>query len=173
MTSCVGESARTNEKVSFRSAPGPILLGVGLLALFAFTSVGFAVQGVQDLRSARRSAEWPSTRGVVISASIKPSSVPLSVGTAAIRYRYSVGDRTYESTRVAFSRVAGTLDLVRKYRTGSEVAVHYDAEQPAVAVLEPGGSLLSLSAAFYVAIASLLATLGGLGWIVPKISWTQ
>ncbi|MEE9281956.1 MAG: DUF3592 domain-containing protein [Myxococcota bacterium] len=169
----MGESARTNEKVSFRSAPGPILLGVGLLALFALTSAGFAVQGVQDLRDARRSAGWPSTRGVVISASIKPSSVPLSIGTAAIRYRYSVGDRTYESTRVAFSRVDGTLDLVRRYRTGSEVAVHYDAERPAVAVLESGGSLLSLSAEFYVAIASLLATLGGLGWIVPKISWTQ
>lgn len=161
-------------KVSFRSAPIPILLGVGALVLCALTSLGFAALGAADLRVARKSEGWSETRGTVIAATVHETRVPFSEGSMSVVYRYSVGPKTYDSSRVAFGRGSRvSLELVSTYRIGSEVAVHYDSARPGVAVLEPGGSLLHMGAAFYVSIVSLLATVGGLCWIIPRISWTE
>jgi hypothetical protein len=169
-----GGPGTVSAKVSFQSAPIPILLGVGVLALFAFTSLGFAAFGVADLRVARKSEGWSEARGTVIAATVHETRVPFSEGSVSVVYRYSVGPKTYDSSRVAFGRGSrASLELVSKYRIGSEVAVHYDSSRPEVAVLEPGGSLLRMGAAFYVSIVSLLVTVGGLCWIIPRISWTE
>ncbi len=172
MTTCVGDSARSREKVSFQSAPVPILLGVGGLVCCVLTSSVVAWFGVKDLVFSRGASSWPSTRGVVMSATVR-SAGPFS-SDASVLYRYSVGPTTYESTRVAFGPGSGSaVELVRKYSTGSEVSVHYDSEQPGLAVLERGGSVLRMGAAFYVSILSLFATLVGLGWIIPRVSWRE
>ena len=167
----MGDSARPREKVSFQSAPIPIVLGVGALVCCLLTSTVVAWLGVQDLLASRSTSSWPSTRGVVISATVHSTGFS---NAASLRYRYSVGPTTYESSRVAFAPRSGSaVELVRKYSTGTEVSVHYDSEWPGRAVLEPGGSVLQMGAAFYVSIVSLLATLGGLGWIIPRVSWRE
>ncbi len=170
----LGGPGTVSAKVSFQSAPIPILLGVGALALCALTSLGFAALDAADLRVARKSEGWPQTRGTVIAATVHETRVPFNEGSISVVYRYSVGPKTYDSSRVAFGRGSrASLELVSTYRIGSEVAVHYDSARPSVAVLEPGGSLLRMGAAFYVSIVSLLATVGGLCWIIPRISWTE
>ncbi len=172
MISCVGDSARTRDKVSFQSAPIPIVLGIGVLVCCVLTSSVVAWLGVQDLLVSRSTSTWPSTRGVVISATVH-STGPFS-SAARVRYRYSVGPTTYESSRLAFAPQSGSaVELVRKYSTGTEVSVYYDSERPGRAVIEPGGSVLRMGAAFYISILSLLAMLGGLGWIIPRVSWRE
>ena len=172
MISCVGDSARTRDKVSFQSAPIPIVLGIGVLVCCVLTSSVVAWLGVQDLLVSRSTSTWPSTRGVVISATVH-STGPFS-SVASVRYRYSVGPTTHESSRLAFAPQSGSaVELVRKYSTGTEVSVYYDSERPGRAVIEPGGSVLRMGAAFYISILSLLAMLGGLGWIIPRVSWRE
>ena len=174
MISDVWKSNATRSKVSFQSAPIPILLGIGVLSLCTLSSAGFAALGVRDLLTARESEGWPATRGIVVSSRLRETSVPFSDGSPNIRYRYQVGSKTYEAVRVAIGRAsASSLELVNKYRTGSEVGVHYRAQHPGQAVLEPGGSMLGMRAAFYVSIVSLLATAAGVIWIIPRISWKE
>ena len=158
--------------MSFQSAPIPILLGVGALICCVFTSSVVAWLGVQDLLISRSTSAWPATRGVVTSATVHSTGSFSS--QASVRYRYSVGPRSYEASRVAFGPGSGSaVELMRKYSTGTEVSVHYDSDQPGRAVLEPGGSVLRMGVAFYVSIVSILATLGGLGWIIPRVSWRE
>ncbi len=148
------------------------MLGVGALVCCVLTSTVVAWRGVQDLLVSRSTSSWPSTRGVVISATVHSTGSFSSA--ASLRYRYSVGPTIYESSRVAFAPTSGSaVELVRKYSTGTEVSVHYDSERPRRAVLEPGGSVLRMGAAFYVSILSLLGTLGGLGLIIPRVSWRE
>ena len=166
----MGDSARAKEKVSFESAPILILLGVGALVCCVLTSSVVVWLGVQELRLNRSTSSWPATRGVVTSATVH-STGSLS-SNASVHYRYSVGPRTYESNRVTFGPGSGSaVELVRKYSTGTEVSVHYDSELPGRAVLEPGGSVLRMGASVYVSILSLLTALGGLCWIIPRVSW--
>jgi hypothetical protein len=174
MISDVWKSNATRSKVSFQSAPIPILLGIGVLSLCTLSSAGFAALGVRDLLTARESEGWPATRGIVVASGLRETSVPFSAGSPSIRYRYQVGPKTYEAVRIAFGRAsAPSLELVNKYRTGSEVGVHYHKQHPGRAVLEPGGSILGMGAAFYVSIVSLLATAAGVIWIIPRISWRE
>lgn len=157
---------RARPTVSFESAPVPIVCALGLLGLCVLTGAIVTALGFQDLRVARASAAWPSTRGIVMSAA--PAASPASPGRG-LRYRYNVDGRSYESGRVAFG--PEPAELVRSYRTGGEVIVHYDSGRPDIAVLQPGGSLLRMDPSFYVALVSLLGGAGGLGWLLPRIAW--
>jgi hypothetical protein len=62
-----------------------------------------------------------------------------------IAYEYRVGGQIYRSNRVwAGEAVFGTSDeahrVVERYRPRQAVTVYYDPDDPATAVLEPGGN---------------------------------
>ena len=82
---------------------------------------------------------------------------------AEIGYRYNVGEREFVGSRARFgdriylSWSKPALRLVRKYRVGTEVDVHFNPNDPSEAVLEPGLSGLVLAG---LAFGSVFVAMG-------------
>ena len=121
----------------------------------------FALKSFSFLREARVCARWPTAPGWVVRAQVKRAAADDEVRFSDLHvlYTYRVNNREYRGTRLyaggaAHARVAETT--VEKYRTGADVAVHYDPANPAVAILEP----VNLNARF-VHLAALV--FGGAG----------
>lgn len=114
-----------------------VLFGAGVYAL------GFL--GLPQLLEARATHGWPSTEGRVLSAR-QVRTHTRSGGTStwiAVSYSYTVAGEAFDGDRYVVSgdlrapadealRRADALD-------GATVPVFYDPEDPARAVLEPGG----------------------------------
>lgn len=132
-----------------------------LLSLLSVTAVALGIAGavtiiigVRRLLRAAASTRWASAPGAVVSSELVqresrggdgPAGVRFS---ARVRYRYQVGERTYESERVALDEVPRRADTaprgtVERYAPGSQVTVRYDPRAPEQAVLEPGLTGLS------------------------------
>ena len=155
------------EKISLRSAPAVILAGLSLAALVVAASTWLVWEGVRDLRVANQSRDWPSTRGVVVRSEVSRER------GVDIQYRYTVGDRAYAATRVAFGAGASqtSTQVIHKYPSGSEVNIHYMKDAPGIAVLEPGGSVWTLGLVFYTCLLLGLLGLGVFAWALPRIAW--
>jgi Protein of unknown function (DUF3592) len=91
---------------------------------------------------------WSKASGKIVAATVSRPQVIASDdndddNTVEIRYRYRVGDKDFESTRVKFgghaamSQIAAD-QLVARYPQGAGVDVYYDPKTPSHAVLEPG-----------------------------------
>src|SRR6185295_5200980 len=70
-----------------------------------------------------------------------------------VRYRYTVGQKTYESDDIAFGGQGHTTRLlaqqiVAKYPAGAQVQVFYNPKRPSQAVLEAKSAV---AGGFYVA----------------------
>ncbi|MEW6449360.1 MAG: DUF3592 domain-containing protein [Pseudomonadota bacterium] len=102
----------------------------------------FAVKSFSFLREAHACAQWPTAPGWVVRAQVKRQAADDGdrYSDLQVLYTYRVNDREYRGTRLYAggapqSRVAEAL--VEKYRTGADIAVHYNPADPAVAILEP------------------------------------
>lgn len=112
-----------------------LLLGV-LLAGCLMSAILPLVRG---RRLAQASASWPTVRGQVV-----------AVGTHAgawsamprIEYAYRVGGATYHASALAFGmpRDSSALRAIARVGIGDGVTVAYCPDDPALAVLFPGGS---------------------------------
>ena len=93
---------------------------------------------------AKKSAEWPSTSGIITASSLQVRYFKGMKGYyAAIRYRYRVADRDCEGDQISFNRVhAAVADawqkVIDEYPVGKDVKVFYDPKNPSIAVLQPG-----------------------------------
>ena len=103
--------------------------------VYAFKSLNF-------VREARMRAQWPTVPGWVVRAQVKRLAADdeAQFSDLQVLYTYRVNDREYRGTRLyagetGHARVAE--ETVSKYRTGADVAVHYNPTDPAVAILEP------------------------------------
>jgi hypothetical protein len=123
---------------------------LGMIALFfALIPIMAAVDGWNRYKSGKESLQWPSTEGVIFSSEVitdhGKSDDADPRHTAAITYGYSVDGYEYTGERVS---VAGQTfldknkagNLVRRYKKGLRVKVHYDPKTPHVSVLEPGNA---------------------------------
>ena len=135
-----------------------VLFGAGVYAL------GFL--GLPQLLEARATRAWPTTEGEVLEARAEETHTR-SGGSShwlAVRYSYVVGENSYTGDRYIVSGNLRTSfgDALRRSEElpGTRVPVFYDPEDPAQAVLEPGGE----------GYAGLLSGFGALlmaasGWI--------
>jgi hypothetical protein len=101
-----------------------------------------------SLRKAKNSEFWRYTNGRILSATIEQSERNSgSQGkeiryTPKISYTYSVNDQEHISGRIKFmsdyssASLEAVREIIKKYRPGSEVIVHYNPVKPKRAVLE-------------------------------------
>ena len=123
--------------------------------VFAFKSLNF-------LREARLCAQWPTAQGWVVRAQVKRqlAADEARFSDLQVLYTYRVNDREYRGTRLYAAETGAARvaeQTVEKYRTGADVAVHYNPANPAVAILEP----MNLASARFVNLAALV--FGGAG----------
>jgi hypothetical protein len=93
---------------------------------------------------AKNSAQWPQTQGIITSSHLVVGRFKQTKGyRPEIQYRYQVGATEYSGSRRSFNRPhlamqAASQNVIDAYPVGKTVAVFYDPEDPAFALLEPG-----------------------------------
>lgn len=116
-----------------------VLIGFGVIA-FAIGAAVYVVQFRQGLR-ADASKRWPTSPGTVLSAALAKSPENKRRYRAAVKYRYRVGGKDYESDRIFWGGNEGRQNhmasVVASYPAHSEVPVYYDPQNPAEAVIDP------------------------------------
>jgi len=95
-------------------------------------------QAYKKLRFARASVIWPTAPGVVTVA----ERTKLGWRTQPrVSFSYEVGGKAYTSSKVSFADLvpaSETEPTLQRYGLSQPVTVHYQPEDPALAVLEPG-----------------------------------
>ena len=137
------------------SGAKPYLILGGLVAGLLFLSLGimYLVRGISRRQMAARSLQWPVTEGRILSASVKTEMRSDSEGSdmevylPEASYSYTVAGKAYQGNVIRFGIEQfgyGVLERAQKhierYEAGTPVLVHYDPDDSAVAVLEPGES---------------------------------
>jgi len=104
----------------------------------------FAFKSLSTLRQSRACAHWPAVPGWVVRAQVKRTLADdgeARFSDFSVLYTYRVNDRDYRGTRLHAGEPATlgrvTEETVEKYRTGANVTVYYNPDNPAEAVLEP------------------------------------
>ncbi len=131
--------------------------------------IGVLLWGIQDTRSAFKSAAWPYVSGQVITSDVSESSDDDGTTYSAnIQYTYTVNDREYTGSRVSHGDI-GTSDsrdaakIVARYPAQKTVSIYYDPADPSQAVLETGfttGLLLPLGLGTVFTLAGGLMLIG-------------
>ncbi len=116
-----------------------VLIAFGVIAI-AIGAVLYSVQFRQGLR-ADASKKWPRASGTVIAAALEKSPGHRWRYRAALQYRYRVGGKDYQASRIFWGGNEGRekhmTSVVETYPAGSSVRVFYDPNNPAEAVLDP------------------------------------
>ena len=118
------------------------------------TGVIITFHGVRGVVRAKRSVDWPTVGGEVLSSSIgrkggtereyeRKTREKTAAHHALIRYEYTVDGRTFNGKRVSYgdygSRdLAHAQGIVKRYRKGKSVTVYYMPENPQECLLEFG-----------------------------------
>jgi hypothetical protein len=111
------------------------------LSLVAGVALILSVQLPKALASLR----WPITKGAVVSSEVVVIGISNWEGWhPRVSYRYSVDGKDYVSNDIEVIDLGnGNTDyyaqrVVEKYPPGEQLEVHYDPDNPAVALLESG-----------------------------------
>jgi hypothetical protein len=116
-----------------------ILIGFGVIAL----AIGIALYVVQFRQGLRADASkrWPTSPATVTASALEQSPDNKRRYRAAVVYRYRVGAKEYQSDRVFWGGNEGRrkhmASVVETYPPGCKVPVHYNAQNPAEAVIDP------------------------------------
>ena len=95
--------------------------------------------GITKLKKANEAKRWPITNGTVTSSEVAGGTKYYP----SITYTYTVDSVVYNSNSISnvnFStknRIV-IVEFLKKYPSGSEVKVFYNASEPSDALLEPG-----------------------------------
>jgi len=123
------------------------------IVLFAgaiFVIVGYLVayvMGLPLIEQAKASSKWPTTSGLVLKSKVsshRSNNSSSSTYSAKVSYQYQVEGKKFESEMVWFGGDVSTSnksmvrETVKKYPVDQKVIVHYNPEDPEIAVLEPG-----------------------------------
>lgn len=125
------------------------IFGVLMIALAATTFFGLPI-GYQSFVAQRAADTWPKAQGtVVVSEMLENESDDIESSStmyqAKVVTEYQVKGRNYHLNEVYVgqsgswsSDFRSVSRLVKRYRKGSRVTLHYQPDQPWVATLEPG-----------------------------------
>jgi hypothetical protein len=155
------------------------MITLQLVSLVLFIFGAFA--SLRTWHNNRRNSDsrfWPTTRGEIIDSGLAvetvtvPNGRPITLYSAAVRYRFQLGRKFYESTRIKpvadfkSSKSAGHRAVAARYPVGRIVQVRYDPHQIGVAILEPD-SRFSLDAKWLLSVGFLM--LGTAGVIAATV----
>lgn len=103
----------------------------------------FIIMSIIDGRRAKASLQWPSVPGLVIfSGMIRDTqSNDASSPTPVVTYSYAVNGQAFQSSRVRFNPVK-SKKVLAQYPRGNQVQVFFNPQQPAMSVLQQGGSTM-------------------------------
>ncbi|BCM92195.1 hypothetical protein IAD21_04074 [Abditibacteriota bacterium] len=146
---------------------------ISLALLFVFQMIAWhnynSIRGVVFISpSAYGTTDGIITHSYVYSSGGKSASYDFN-----ITYTYSVAGRSYSSDQITFG-YRGSSDrnfadsYVRKYPTGSQVVVHYKADEPTFAVLEPT-VMGNTRVVFWVVLIGSIVSLLGLGRTIWRL----
>jgi hypothetical protein len=138
-----------------------MLVGIGAGAILA----GFALW---PLLEGWRAVRWPHTTGTVLS--VGQQKVDEGLREVLVRYSYTVGDETFEGTRIHPAYFASSFESAHEglevaLLPGSRVRVYYRAGRPAKSVLSVG----FISGPLAVAFGGLAFVPVGVGFLLDAI----
>jgi hypothetical protein len=121
-----------------------------VLFLGGLTALGVYVflWGILNIKRARASTGWPTVQGRVLTRDVKEMTIRLRFSTRTtymptLTYAYEVSGRTYRSDVIQFGLTnvktrEEAEQILGSNTPGKPVQVHYDPENPKVAVLQHG-----------------------------------
>lgn len=127
--------------------------------------------GTRDASRGKQSESWPTTEGVITSASIRQRVVRATTKyIPEVSYTYTVEDTRHSGSRIQFgspsSRFRNSAERVLdRFRPGSTVPVSYNSKDHAESVLKPG--VRSIDWLFI--LVGLGSTCIGLFMIISKV----
>jgi len=133
--------------------------------VFAAIGGGILAWSIVNCIYAVLSRRWPQVTGVIVVSDLQRSS-DADGGYSyrpEVSYRYFVNREEFVARRTRFgdrlqlSWSAPAVRIISRYRVGAVVSVHYNPDDPADAVLEPGLNDLLFAAATF---GGIFATLG-------------
>lgn len=161
-------SALASAPITQLTPPGrPIFTRFAFLVMFGGLGSFFAYQGAADWYAGVQSASWQTAAGTVLDARLATSSgTGRNSGThysPHISYTYNVGGRSFVGDQLSFGRLTrgsgygDAQQVLKGYRRGTIVAVHFDPARPERSVLQPGWTWGSV---FMAAMGTIFALLG-------------
>ena len=133
---------------------------------FLVAGLALVFFGLRDVARATASEDWPTAAGTVLLSSVEYETDSDGGGTyrAEVLYEFDVGGTTYSSNRIEFGTVqtnnpSGAQVTVNRYPVGEQVLVHYDPDDPFLAVLEPG---IQAGVWFMPGLGAIFAVVGAL-----------
>lgn len=133
--------------MNFMSNLGSMISGMVAIP-FVIVALVFVYLAIRASRKASVSRSWPATTGKVLAAGIEPrtgrsgSSGYSTSYYPVVQYEYTVNGQRYLGNRITFGGQVGygwtnmAQNQIANYNPGSSVAVFYDPNEPANAVLE-------------------------------------
>jgi len=110
-------------------------------------------------RQAQASLRWPTVPGRIVDSRLVQTrdTDGDAAPTASVTYAYAAGGVALQGNRVSIGG-RNARAVVAKYPAGTDVQVSYDPNKPTSAVLEPGGSGMTilLAIGIVVIVASML-----------------
>jgi hypothetical protein len=142
--------------------------GTIFLAIFGlfWCSFTFFFDGILswNLVQQLRASSFPTVAGTVTHSELKiDSDGEGTTYSADVHFRYAVDRQTHEAKSLRFDSMSSSFGkeraeaLVRKYRVGQDVTVHYNPAQPQRAVLELGPDLGNFFAVIFLAPFNAIA----------------
>ena len=128
-----------------------ILPFAGIVLLLVLVIRAKALRAVrQKIRAAQ---DWPSTKGLVLVSEVRDEGGE-SGWRAQVVYRYEVGGRVYENSRIAVAVEYGRQgfqahqQLAARFPLGAQVVVYYNPQNPSDAALIKGNPNSSSPSSF-------------------------
>jgi len=138
-------------------------VGFIVTGLAIVLGVVFGTWAAIEFKRSVASANWPTVEGAVTNWHPGARS-----STVSIYYKYEVDGRTYHGDRVSYRPFSGLFSsqkLLKEYPEGKVVTVHYNPDNPEVAILEPGfraGTLVVFAGSIGVILVAVFALRHGL-----------
>ncbi len=123
-------------------------MGYKLFSIF-FMAFGLwaMIDGTQRAMEGIRARSWPVADGRILLSRYDQWRTQKGIRIAGlcidVQYIYQVGDKVYDGHRInsgwrCFGNQKHLEGFLRKYPSGKKVLVHYNPDDPAQALLEPG-----------------------------------
>lgn len=126
---------------SYKAVTASILAGLLLLLMLCGVVYYAALTAVR--RKIRAAQGWPAASGVVLTSEVGDDGGESGLYVRVV-YRYEVGGRVYENSRLAVAVEYGVQNLpalermAARFPVGAEVPVYYDPHNPADSALIKG-----------------------------------
>lgn len=109
---------------------------------FMILGAGVLSWGYHMYHKTEEAKAWPTTTGRVITSEVK-SQGSTRMYKPAVQYGYTVGGKNYLSSHVSFAEYSSShpsraQSIISKYPVGATILVHYQPQNPDLAVLDPG-----------------------------------